>query len=98
LHLFDAAFEWANVPTPYVFHACIVISSLIVLVYIFLGGLTGAIYNEVLQFFLIVAGFFPLVFLGLKSVGGFEGLKQTAPAGFMHSWENMGSAASNALG
>ena len=38
--------------------------------YIFLGGLTSAIYNEVLQFFLIVLGFVPLVFLGLKDVGG----------------------------
>ena len=48
----------------------------IVLAYIFLGGLTSAIYNEVLQFFLIVAGFFPLVLLGLKNVGGWSGLKQ----------------------
>ena len=39
---------------------------MIVLVYIFLGGLTSAIYNEVLQFFLIVLGFVPLVLLGLK--------------------------------
>ena len=38
----------------------------IVLVYIFLGGLTSAIYNEVLQFFLIVLGFPPLVFLGAQ--------------------------------
>ena len=44
------------------------------LVYIFLGGLTSAIYNEVLQFFLIVLGFLPLVFLGLKDVGGWSGL------------------------
>ena len=40
------------------------VSALIVLVYIFLGGLTSAIYNEVLQFFMIVLGFRPLVFLG----------------------------------
>ena len=46
----------------------------IVLVYIFLGGLTSAIYNEVLQFFLIVLGFLPLVFLGLQDVGGWSGL------------------------
>ena len=46
----------------------------IVLVYIFLGGLTSAIYNEVLQFFLIVLGFAPLVFLGLRDVGGWDGL------------------------
>jgi SSS family solute:Na+ symporter len=98
LHLFDAAFQWANVPTPYIFHACIIISSLIVLVYIFLGGLTSAIYNEVLQFFLIVAGFLPLVFLGLKSIGGFDGLEKAAPPGFMHSWQNMGSPQDNAMG
>jgi solute:Na+ symporter, SSS family len=41
-----------------------------------LGGLTSAIYNEVIQFFLIVAGFFPLVFLGLVNVGGWHGLTQ----------------------
>jgi SSS family solute:Na+ symporter len=46
-----------------------------VLVYIFLGGLTSAIYNEVLQFFMIVLGFAPLVFLGLKDVGGWTALK-----------------------
>ena len=46
----------------------------IVLAYIVLGGLTSAIYNEVLQFFLIVLGFFPLVFLGLHDVGGWSGL------------------------
>ncbi len=42
---------------------CIVISSLIVLIYILTGGLTSAIYNEVLQFFLIVLGFLPLVLI-----------------------------------
>jgi len=39
-----------------------------------MGGLTSAIYNEVLQFFLIVFGFLPLVLLGLKDVGGWDGL------------------------
>ena len=37
-----------------------------------LGGLTSAIYNEVLQFFLIVFGFAPLVYLGLKRRGRLE--------------------------
>src|SRR6478672_4347863 len=40
-HLFDAAFQWAGVPPEWIFHSCLVISSLIVLVYIFLGGLTS---------------------------------------------------------
>ena len=55
-------------------HVCIAASGVIVLVYIFLGGLRSAIYNEVLQFFLIVFGFLPLVLLGLKQVGGWSGL------------------------
>src|SRR3978361_800248 len=58
------------------FTLSIFISALIVLAYIFLGGLTSAIYNEVLQFFLIVFGFMPLVFLGLKDIGGWGGLKK----------------------
>ena len=52
------------------------VSAVVVLAYITLGGLTSAIYNEVLQFFLIVLGFAPLVFLGLHDVGGWDGLKQ----------------------
>src|ERR1044072_7613856 len=57
------------------FNFSMIVSALIVLGYIFLGGLTSAIYNEVLQFFLIVFGFAPLVFLGLRDVGGWDGLK-----------------------
>ena len=48
----------------------IVVSALFVLAYITLGGLSGAIYNEVLQFFVIIAGLVPLVIIGLHSVGG----------------------------
>src|SRR6187551_2882686 len=47
-------------------------SAAIVLAYIYLGGLTSAIYNEVLQFFLIVLGFLPLVYLGLRDAGGWS--------------------------
>ena len=56
------------------FTVSVLLSAGIVLVYTYLGGLTSAIYNEVLQFFLIVAGFVPLVFLGLRDVGGADGL------------------------
>src|SRR5262252_7345947 len=55
-------------------HVSIAASGVIVLVYIYLGGLRSAIYNEVLQFFLIVFGFLPLVLLGLKQIGGWSGL------------------------
>ncbi len=47
------------------FNVSIWLAAGIVLVYIFLGGLTSAVYNEVLQFFLIVLGIAPLVYLGL---------------------------------
>ena len=57
------------------FNVSLWVSAAIVLVYITLGGLTSAIYNEVLQFFLIVMGFLPLVCLGLYDVGGWTGLK-----------------------
>src|SRR6266511_5486468 len=51
------------------FDVSILVSACIVLAYVLLGGLTSAIYNEVLQFFLIVFGFAPLVGLGLRAVG-----------------------------
>ena len=50
-------------------------SSIIVLAYVLKGGLTSAIYTEVLQFFLIVFGFAPVVILGLKEIGWIDGLK-----------------------
>jgi len=87
---------------------CIAISATIVLVYIFLGGLTSAIYNEVLQFFMIVLGFAPLVFLGLKNVGGWAALKRGmepvavaqhyAPDAWAHSWIHLSSTAENPMG
>jgi SSS family solute:Na+ symporter len=79
-------------------HASIVISGLIVLVYISLGGLASAIYNEVLQFFMIVFGFAPLVYLGLREVGGWRGLTARIPETFAHSWTNLGSASANPMG
>src|SRR2546430_5824158 len=57
------------------FDLSILVAAGIVLAYIFLGGLTSAIYNEVLQFFLIVFGFAPLVLLGLRDLGGWGGLQ-----------------------
>ena len=90
------------------FHASIIVTGVIVLAYIFLGGLTSAIYNEVLQFFLIVLGFLPLVLLGLKDVGGWSGLtKKLAvvatnagfePGAWSHSWKYTDAATHNPMG
>lgn len=90
------------------FNFSIFVSAIIVLIYTFLGGLTSAIYNEVLQFFLIVAGFVPLVHLGLKDAGGWAGLQsrlQTvatanlfAPDAWSRSWHYMTSPTANPMG
>ncbi len=86
------------IPDAYIFHVSVFLSAIIVLGYIFLGGLTSAIYNEVLQFFLIVAGFAPLVWIGLRNVGGWQGIKHTLPANMTHSWRGMAHASTNTLG
>jgi SSS family solute:Na+ symporter len=98
LHMLDAPLAKLGLPLSWSFHLSVFISALIVLGYVFLGGLTSAIYNEVLQFFLIVAGFLPLVFLGLKNVGGWSGLKTQLPSAFTHSWQGMTNAQNNPLG
>jgi SSS family solute:Na+ symporter len=87
---------------------CIGVCAFIVLVYIFLGGLTSAIYNEVIQFFMIVLGFAPLVFLGLKNVGGWQALKEKlvpvaeanhfAPGTWTQAWTHLGSPVDNPMG
>jgi SSS family solute:Na+ symporter len=74
----------------------IVVSAAFVLAYITLGGLSSAIYNEVLQFFLILAGLVPLVVVGLTAHGGWDGLKEKVLAnenggeGFLTSWGGTG--------
>src|SRR4029078_11336174 len=90
------------------FTMSVLLSAGIVLVYTYLGGLTSAIYNEVLQFFLIVAGFVPLVLIGLKDVGGWSGLtarlatesvsRGFAPGALTESWQHMGNPAANPMG
>jgi SSS family solute:Na+ symporter len=56
------------------YHFALFVCSGVVLVYVLKGGLTSAIYTEVLQFFMIVLGFAPVVYLGLKDVGGWSGM------------------------
>src|SRR4029434_706844 len=56
-------------------HFSIVMSAAVVLAYTYLGGLTSSIYNEVLQFFLIVFGFIPLSIVGVMKAGGWSGIE-----------------------
>lgn len=93
------------------FHLSLLLSAAIVLGYTYLGGLSSAIYNEVLQFFIIVIGLLPLVFLGLKEMGGWAGLQQHlepivtsipnknfAGDTWTTTWKYTGSAGSNPMG
>ncbi|HEY4734981.1 MAG TPA: hypothetical protein VIH53_10595, partial [Gemmatimonadaceae bacterium] len=99
--LFNLLLGWS-------FDVSMLVAAVIVLAYIFLGGLTSAIYNEVLQFFLIVFGFAPLVFLGLRAAGGWSGLKVklaevAVGRGFesgalTHTWRYMADSSQNPIG
>jgi SSS family solute:Na+ symporter len=88
--------------------ASMLVSAAVVLAYIFLGGLTSAIYNEVIQFFLICFGFGPLVILGLRDVGGWDGLTAKLasvaagsghePTVYTQSWRYLDAPAHNLIG
>jgi len=72
----------------------IVVAAAIVLVYITLGGLSSAIYNEVLQFFVILAALIPIVVIGMIDVGGWGGLQDAIREtelgeGGLHAWEGL---------
>lgn len=88
LHLFDMFFYALGWPRQGIFTFCIVLSAAVVLAYVLLAGLTGAIINQAVQFFLIVAGFLPVVLLGLRNIGGWSGLKASLPASFLPQWNS----------
>jgi SSS family solute:Na+ symporter len=79
------------------FTGSVLLASGVVLVFIFWGGLSSSIYNEFLQFFLIVLGFLPLTFMGLRHIGGWHSLISQLPEGYIHTWKGMG-APSDPLG
>ncbi|MBV9947492.1 MAG: sodium:solute symporter family protein, partial [Myxococcales bacterium] len=99
--LFNLLLGWS-------FNTSVLASAAIVLAYVTLGGLTSAIYNEVLQFFMIAFGFAPLVWIGLRSVDGWGGLTarlneaataRGLPQGALtHAWQGMSSASTNPIG
>ena len=89
--LFQLVLGWS-------FTASVLLSAAIVLIYTFLGGLTSAIYNEVLQFFLIVLGFAPLAILAVSKAGGWTGMASRLPPVMTHTWSYVADASSNPMG
>jgi solute:Na+ symporter, SSS family len=90
-------------------HSSIWISSITVAIYVALGGLRSAIFNEVLQFFLIWAGALLIPILGLVEAGGWSGMKRrildnlTAehianPGAYTHLWSTLGDFSKNPMG
>lgn len=80
------------------FDLCIWAAAGIVMVYTFMGGLTSAVYNEVLQFFLIVLGLSPLVIVALQDAGGWESIKANLEPQMTHAWKYMDTAENNRMG
>jgi len=80
------------------FTASVLLSAGIVLLYTYLGGLRSAIYNEVLQFFLIVIGFSPLAIMSLYKAGGWSGIQQRLPQVMTHSWQGLSDSSLNPMG
>jgi SSS family solute:Na+ symporter len=89
--LFQLVLGWS-------FTASVLLSAGIVLSYTFMGGLTSAIYNEVLQFFLIILGFAPLAIMATARAGGWAGIASRVPDVMTHSWKYVGSASDNPMG
>jgi SSS family solute:Na+ symporter len=78
------------------------VSSLTVAIYVGLGGLRSAIFNEVLQFILIWAGSLLIPILGLVEAGGWQNLKAkiavNASSEYTHLWRTLGSFSDNPMG
>jgi SSS family solute:Na+ symporter len=78
------------------------VSSLTVAIYVALGGLRSAIFNEVLQFILIWAGALVIPVMGLIEAGGWANLKEQiavrASAEYTHLWSTLGSFSDNPMG
>jgi SSS family solute:Na+ symporter len=89
--LFQLVLGWS-------FTASVLLSAAIVLIYTFLGGLTSAIYNEVLQFFLIVLGFAPLAIMSVLKAGGWSGMSQRLPPVMTHAWSYLKEPSQNPMG
>ena len=89
--LFQLVLGWS-------FTNSVLLSAVIVLIYTFLGGLTSAIYNEVVQFFLIVLGFAPLSIMAVAKAGGWTGIHQRLQPVMTHSWRYLDSPTHNPMG
>lgn len=78
LHVFESPLRVAGLGSQAVLILSMTLPAALVLAYVLLGGLTGTIYNLVIQLLVMVAGWLPVVFLALKQIGGWSGLRAAA--------------------
>lgn len=98
LQILDRTFIQLGWSHQAIFPVVISLAALLVALYVLLGGLTASIYNQVLQFFVLVAGLLPVVLIGLKGVGGWEGLKTKLPGAHLHEWSGLLHVHGNSMG
>lgn len=90
LHVFDIFLHAQTVGSAGAQALLIGLAAVIVLIYLLTGGLAATLYAQVMQFFVLMAAFLPVVLLGLKQVGGWTGLKAALPfANLAAQWHGL---------
>ena len=98
MHLFDGWFRALGLPPQWIFTCSILVPAAIVLALVLLSGLGGAMNTQVVQLLLLFAGFLPVVFLGLRGIGGWSGLKASLPEALLHPWSGGPHPATSPMG
>ncbi|MGA8044128.1 MAG: Na+/galactose cotransporter [Terracidiphilus sp.] len=98
LHMFNVLFLLEGSARDTIFTGIAVLLAAIVAVYVLLGGLSSAVYNQVWQFLLLVAGLLPAVLAGLRSAGGWHAVMMSAPVGSLLGAKDAAHAGTHAMG
>jgi SSS family solute:Na+ symporter len=98
LHVFDSVAGRLSLPPAGALLLSMALPAVLVLAYVLLGGLAAAMYNQLLQFCVLVAGLLPVVLLGLKRAGGWSGLKAAVPAGHLTGAAHTGAHSIGVVG
>jgi SSS family solute:Na+ symporter len=98
LHIFDQVSTRLSLPAYGVLLLVMILPAALVLIYILLGGLGAAMYNQAIQFCVVVAALLPVALLGLQRVGGWSGLKTAVPHGLLHAWSGAAQAGAHSVG
>ena len=98
LQVFAQISSRLNLPPAGALLLAMLLPAALVLTYVLLGGLGAAMYNQALQFCLVVAGLLPVVLLGLKRIGGWTGLKAAVPHDLLHEWTGAIQAGAHSMG